>query len=302
MRRFELGRVTRAFAALFACAVAFGCAASRGADPAPARPAGPPYPVTLAASDERVKAARAAWTRLLTERGAGEQVAPDLQPVTATLRALPAGLTPSLRLPLVTGPGGKEPGEEETREALRRFVADAAPLLGVVPEELSLVSYEDAEGGLKRAVYRQQPFEFPLRGDYGTVSVTFTRDRRVVALSSTAIPEAERLRRALAAAPSDRLTAEQAVAAVSGEAVTARELVVLPMASQTDPATLELHVAWEVSAGGASPSLVYVDAVTGRRLATWTEVSSFKFRADSSGLQLETLNLKLETFSPLGLT
>jgi hypothetical protein len=269
-----------------ACACALGCAASRGADPAPARAAAP-YPVTLAASEERLKASRAAWTRLLTETGASDAPAPDLHPITATLRALPQPLPASLILPRVGGEGGKGPTDEETREALRRFLADAAPVLGVLPAELSLVSDEEAGGGLKRAVYRQQPFEYPLRGDYGVVQITFAADRRVVQLTSTAIPDSERLRRALSAAPVERLTAERAAAAVAGRAVTytdaagntqtraiapqgeaaARELVVFPIVSETDPTTLELRIAWEVAVGGSPPLYVYVDAVTGQQLA-----------------------------------
>lgn len=275
-----------------AAASAAGCAASRGADPAPARASAGPYPVTLAASEERLKASRAAWTRLVTESGAAAAPAPDLHPITATLRALPQPAP--LFLPSVGDVGGKVPDEEETREALRRFLADAAPVLGVLPAELSLTAYGDAgQGGLKRAVYRQQPFEFPLRGEYGVVAVTFAPDRRVVSLTSTAVPDSERLRRALAAAPAERLTAERAVASIAGTAVVytdaaggtqtrsvaaqgeaaARELVVLPVVSQADPSTLELHLAWEVGVGGNPPLLVYVDAITGQRLAAWPDAN-----------------------------
>jgi hypothetical protein len=269
-------------------AAACGCAAaSRGADPSQPRSESP-YPVTLAASEERAKAAGDAWARLLAERGAGTPAPPEWQPITATLRALPQASGPALLLPRVGGEEGQAPTGEETREALRRFLADAAPLLGVLPAELSLVAYDDAGGGLKRATYQQNPFIYPLRGGYGRVEVTFADDRRVVGLSSTAIPGAEGLRRALAAAfaPS-KVTAEQAAAAISGRTLTysdaagntqtrqvgaqgqtsVRELVVLPALSKTDAGTLELRIAWEVAVGGGAPLLAYVDAVTGEQVA-----------------------------------
>lgn len=280
-----LAVVCAALATLFA-----GCAAaSRGVDPSKPQP-GAPYPATLSASEERAKAARDAWARLLADQGLTGHPTPELRPITATLTALPsAPAAASLRLPRVGGEDGKEPTEEETREALRRFLAGAATPLGALPSELSLVSYESAPGGLKRAVYQQNPFEYPLRGGFGRVEITLTADRRVANLSSTAIPDAERLRRALALAPQDRITSEKAAASLAGRTLTftdaagnaqmravasqgetsARELVVYPLQAERDPTTLELHLAWEIAVGGAAgkPLLVYVDAVTGVQLA-----------------------------------
>jgi hypothetical protein len=113
--------------------------------------------------------------------------------------------------------------------------------------------------------------------------VTFTPDLRVVGLSSTAVPDAERLGRTLAAVPKP-ITAEQAAAALSNRVVTyndragaqqtrtlsrpdptaARQLVVFPLRRDTADPSLELHVAWEVTAGSTdAPLLVYVDAATG---------------------------------------
>ena len=292
MSRLSIRSEPRALARVFVCAflaaAVCGCAAaSRGADPSQPRSESS-YPLTLAASEERAKAALDAWMRLAGERGVAAPGQPEWQPITATLRALPQASGPPLLLPRVDGEDGKGPTDEETREALRRFLASAAPMLGVVPAELSLIAYDDAGGGLKRATYQQNPFLYPLRGGYGRVEVTFAGDRRVVGLSSTAIPGAEGLRRALAAslAPS-KITAERAVASISGRTLTyadaagntqtrdvgaqgqtsVRELVVLPVRSKTDAGTLELRVAWEVAVGGGAPLLVYVDAVTGEQIS-----------------------------------
>jgi hypothetical protein len=251
------------------------------------RPRGNEAPqfAVLSASDERRTAALANWKTV-----AGEQAAaptPELRPVTATLASLPTGLSGGPRLPLVIQEDEKTQSEEETRESLRRFLSTAAPLLGIDLKQLSLVGVTDAGGGARRALYRQNPFSYPLRNGYGTVEVTFTPDLRVVGLSSTAVPDAERLNRTLAAVPKT-LNAAQAAAALANRTVTytdragaqqtrtlaqpdpsaARQLVVYPIRRDTaDPATLELHVAWEVDAGGANaPLLVYVDAATGEVL------------------------------------
>lgn len=245
----------------------------------------PPAFAVLAASDERRNAALAGWKTVIGEQAAAASPAPELQPVTATLKSLPAALQDFPRLPLVVVKDAKTQSEEETRESLRRFLSTAAPLLGIDLRQLSLVGVSDAPAapGAKRALYQQNPFAYPLRNGYGVVEVTFTTDLRVVGLSSTAIPDAERLGRTLNAIPKT-LTAERAVATLSNRPVTytdragtqqtrtisqtgstvARRLVVFPIRRDADPATLELHVAWEVEVGGPdAPLLVYVDAATG---------------------------------------
>ena len=247
----------------------------------------PPFAV-LAASDERRAAALANWQTVVGEQAAAAGPSPELRPVTATLAGLPQGLSDFPRLPLVNIEDEQSQSEEETREALRRLLATAAPLLGIDLKHLSLVEVSDAPagGGARRALYRQNPFPYPLRNGYGSVEVTFTPDLRVVGFSSTAIPDAEPLARTLAAVPKT-VTAEQAAAALANRPVTytdpagaqqtrtltqadanaARQLVVFPLLRDAAPGTLELHVAWEVAAGTPeAPLHVYVDAATGELL------------------------------------
>lgn len=272
-----------ALQALLTCACA---AANRPPDTSAPRANEQPYPVMLVAGEERNARALSAWKTLTVE--SGERVpAPELQPVTATLRELPDELTAPLRLPKVSIKEDAELTEEERRESLRRFIAGAAPLLGVQMREISLIEIVDAAGGAKRARYRQNPFELPLRNGYGTLEIVFTPDLRVTELSSTAIPDAERLGRSLAGVTA-QLTAEQAVASLANRtinytdatgaqqsralpaagAIAARELVVFPLVRPAAPATLELHLAWEISVEGTGEQLlVYVDAVTGEQLA-----------------------------------
>jgi hypothetical protein len=269
--------------ALGACA-----AATRPTSPDRPRAADAPTFVVVTATDDRRTAALAAWKTIVGEQSGAASPAPELRPVTATISALPSGLDAPPRMPLVVISDEKTQTEEETRESLRRFIQTAAPLLGVDPKELSLVAVTDAsgaQGGARTARYRQNAFPYPLRNGYGEVSITFTQDLRVLALSSTAVPDAERLRRALVPVAqglpafdanalvnrtvtyADRGGAQQTRTLGPADALNARQLVVYPVHRDADPSTLELHVAWEAAAGGeASTLFVYVDAVTGEVL------------------------------------
>ena len=257
-------------------------AATRPASPDRPRAADAPKFVTVGATDERRTAALASWKTVVGEQSAAASPAPELRPVTATISALPSGLAAPPRMPLVVISDEKTQTEEETRESLRRFIQTAAPLLGVDPKELSLVEVTDAQNGARTARYRQNAFPYPLRNGYGEVSITFTQDLRVLALSSTAVPDAERLRRTLATVAqglpafdanalvnraityTNRGGAQQTRTLTQADALNARQLVVYPVLNNSDPSTLELHVAWEVAAGGPASTLyVYVDAVTG---------------------------------------
>jgi hypothetical protein len=258
---------------------------SRTASPEQPRNQPPPFAV-LAESEERRAAALANWKTVVGEQAGATAPTPELRPVTATLAGLPAGLSDYPRLPLVVIDDEQNRSDEETRESLRRFLTTAAPLLGFELKHLSLVEVSDAPaavGGARRALYRQTPFAYPLRNGYGVVEVTFTPDLRVVGLLSTAVPAAEALGRTLATVPKT-VTAEQAAAALANRPITytdrggaqqtrtltqpdaaaARQLVVFPVRRDAAPATLELHVAWEVAVGDAqTPLFVYIDAATG---------------------------------------
>jgi hypothetical protein len=282
-----------------ALALLFGACASmtRPANSGPPRADESPRFAVLNASDERRTAALANWTALVGEQAAATSSVPELRPVTATLQALPANLHDYPRLPLVIVKDEKSRSEEETRESLRRFLQTAAPLLGIDLRQLSLVGISDAPtggNGAKRALYLQNPFPYPLRNGYGVVEIIFTSDLRVVGLSSTAVPDAERLNRTLITIPKT-LTAAQVTAALANRAIiytdatgtqqtrtvtqadsmTARQLVVFPVRRDAATPTLELHVAWEVAAGGpASPLQVYVDAATGDVLGATQETQT----------------------------
>gem|GEM_PF-410405 len=277
------------FAAL-ASVLAACAAASR--DPEAGRPRGPdapPYPVLLGASEERRERAVNNWLTLA--RPAAPSIAPELQPITATVRALPQPAPELLRLPLVEITGGVGTDDvgasEATREALRRFIEDARDLLGVDPQNLSLREFKREADGGGSARYLQKPFPHPLRNGYGVVEIRFAADRRVLALTSTALPVTERVTQAVAALRPYQIAADQLASRLAGRSfnsqsggaaetftvtpgtnIDVRELVVFPVPRATDASALEIRLAWETVVGRAGANfLVYADAVTGEILS-----------------------------------
>lgn len=250
------------------------------------RPEGPPYPVAMTESDDRRQTTLAAWERLTSEQGIERPPAPELQPVTSSIRSLPA-LPAPLYLPKIGDSNGnssrsKQTWEDATTEALRRFIDSNARLFGAEPQQLSLVLLTDAADGTKKAKYQQRPFRFPLRNGFGELEISFTSDRRILQITSTCIPEIEQLQRAgtgirprySADEVSQRIIGrtftytdtagnQQSHTTQPGDTVIIRELVVYPIlqpAGQTS--TLEFHLAWEVVLARLPNQAVYVDAVT----------------------------------------
>jgi hypothetical protein len=269
--------------ALLFCA----CAATPPPGATGPRPGAPNYPVTLVESADRRQAAQTAWEKLMGEQGVNNAPAPELQPVTASVRGLPALSTP-LYLPKVGDPPGpaadtqaKQLWEDATVESLRRFINSNARLLGADPQQLSLVLLTDAADGTKKAKYQQRPFRYPLRNGFGELEISFTNDRRILQITSTAIPEIEQLQRA-GAGIRPRYSSDEVARRMGGRAftykdaagltqtytiqpedgATVRELIVYPMYRPEQAGVLEFHLAWEVVVGREQKRLVYVDAIT----------------------------------------
>jgi hypothetical protein len=256
------------------------CATTPPPNAATPRPNEPPYPVLMTETTDRREAALTAWTKFTGEQGIKNAPAPELQPVTATIKSLPAFTGTALYLPKV---GDSVPmNEENTREALRRFIASASALIGAQQQQLSLVQRIDAADGTMRALYQQRPFRYSFRGGYGKLEITFTPDRRVLQINSTCIPEIEALQRA-GAGIRPKSDTEKVIAGLAGRTLTyhdaagnpqtltiakgdelvIRELVVYPTERASDPAILEFHLAWEIAVKRVPDSLViYLDAVT----------------------------------------
>jgi hypothetical protein len=243
------------------------------------------YPILLTEDADRTEATIAALHRLAQLSGKTNGIEPQLQPVTGTILSLPAKASGTLYLPKLGT--GAVMTEEETRESLRRFIREWQELIGSDPVKLSLVERVDRPDGSKLANYEQRPFRYPIRGNYGKLQIIFTNDRRVINLTSTCIPDADQLQSAFSAL-NVRPKAEDAVQQLRekglvytnaqgtkttwtvppSSTITPRTMTVyvLPAADRAD--VLELHLAWEMELSNAPVNLAYVDAISGKVLAT----------------------------------
>jgi hypothetical protein len=239
----------------------------------------PPYPILLVDPSAR-DGATLAWRQLSQRYGLSQDSPLDLQPLTATIHSIPPNLTGSIVLPKV----GAEPSqtEEETRESLRRFIAEWQSLIGADPHQLSLVERTD-NGLVKTARYEQRPFRYPLRGDFGSLVIRFRSDWQLVGISSNCIPNADRLQGTLNNL-TPKVTAEQAVnhiktqslTLVNGQTislpanatVTARQLVIYAQPAKDQPSGLTLRLAWEIDVTNGPITKVYLDAISDEIIAT----------------------------------
>ncbi len=244
----------------------------------------PAYPVLFTEDNSRREASVLALNQLIQQTGGSGTFAPQLQPITATIRSLPADPSRPLILPKVGA--GAIMNEEETREALRRFITDSRELIGADPAKLSLVERVDQPDGSKVAIYEQRPFRYPIRGKYGKLEIRFTTDRRIINISSTCLPQADRIQTALAAL-NVRVKAEDAVKQLrengimytdangttsnikipAASEVRARGLVIYIQPSKSQPDALEFHLAWEIQPVIGSIKTAYVDAINGETIA-----------------------------------
>jgi hypothetical protein len=259
------------------------CAAVQPLNPNGPRRNQPPYPVLLTTNQQREADARAAWAQLAQQRGpANIQVLP-LQPVTATIKNLPTSVEAALYIPRI----GTRPtmDDQETRESLRRFLNQWQKLLGANPAQLSLAQ-QSKNGGENLAVYEQRAFSYPLRGPYGRIEIHFKDDRRITSLSSTAIPDADKIQAALAAS-APQLKTEDVAKHLAGRKITytdstgsqtgyvvgsestisVQQVVIYPVLSSTKPDTLEFHLAWEVNLTSGPVKTIYYDALRDEILA-----------------------------------
>jgi hypothetical protein len=263
--------------------VTAACAAVPPVNPnGPGRNA-PVYPVLLPENQQRRDEAITSLAQLTKQSAAETSPATSLQPVTATIRSLPADAKP-LQLPHIGT--GKEMNEDETREALRRFLNLWQKLLGAKPAQLSLAQQTREADGINLAVYEQRPFSYLLRGPYGRIEIRFTNDGRITSLSSTAIPDADKIQTSLAAT-APRLKPEVVAEKLAGRKVDytdtsgikrsfiigavgqidLQQVVIYPVPSATKTDTLEFHFAWEVTLTNAPVKTIYYDSLQDQVLA-----------------------------------
>ena len=260
-----------------------GCAALQPVDANGPRANAPAYPISLADPAARLEEASVAWATMSEHYGLAAKTSANLNPDTGTLQDLPANAGP-IALPKVGTEAVQT--EEQTRESLRRFIADWRQLIGADPDQLSLVERTDDASGIKVARYEQRPFRYPLRGGYGNLLIRFRADRQLVSLSSNCIPNVDRLQAALNGL-TPQVTADDAVAHIKSKGVVttetngrqetftipsnaglaARQLVVYAQPSSDHNAGLQLHLAWEIEVTNGPMKSVYLDAISDQVIA-----------------------------------
>jgi len=244
------------------------------------------YPILFVEDEHGKEATVAALNRLGQLSGKSNRgPEPQLQEVTGTILSLPANASGSLYLPKVGAEATMN--EEETRESLRRFIKEWQELIGSDPAKLSLIERTDQPDGSKLAIYQQRPFRYPIRGNFGKLQITFTSDRRILNLTSTCIPDADRIQTALSALnvrPRAEDTLRQlrakgltyvdaqgstrTFAVPASSEITARQMTIYVLPAKNRPEALEFHLAWEIEFTNAPIKVAYVDALNGEVVAT----------------------------------
>ena len=240
------------------------------------------YPIVLLNDAARVEASTMAWRRLSERNGLPETAAPAFHPFTSTVASIPANVPP-IMLPKV----GAEPmaNEDDTREALRRFIVEWNQLIGAEPAQLSLVERIDEPSGIRVARYRQRPFRFPLRGEFGNLVIRFRSDRQIVGLSSSCLPHTDRIQATLYGL-TPKVTREdvptllqgnpftvningreQSLTLTSSNTLAVKELVVYALGSSENE-SVELHLAWEIDVTNGPIKTIYLDSLTGKVIAS----------------------------------
>ena len=259
----------------------YGCATNPSPDADTPRTDEPTYPILADVNGELRDTALAQWTAFLRRNGIADAPAPELQPVTATLRSLPTLDKTILYLPKVGA--GSSMNEEETRESLRRFIAEAGSLLCGDPQQLSLVARIDGADGVMEARYEQRAFRYVLQSGYGKLKIRFKPDRRILGLSSTCIPETERIRRGLTGLGQPQIAVEKVILELVGRTVTytdaeghpqvyvisnkdkltTGDLVIFPIMTAGDQPFIEFHIAWKFIVETHPGMAIYIDSING---------------------------------------
>ena len=217
--------------------------------------------------------------QLVGENGA-QQNSVVLQPITSTVQSIAPTQTPIFLPKLGTN---AVMSEEETRESVRRFIDSWRGLIGADPSQLSLENWVVQPDKTVVANYLQRPFRYDLRGNYGKFQIQFAPDRRVLSLTSSCIPNADRLQTSLNAI-NPSVKREDAVKYVqqnqivysdtngrnesfkvgASAGVIARQLVFYALPENAN--TLAIHLAWAVELTDAPVKTVYVDAIEAKIL------------------------------------
>ncbi len=175
---------------------ATACSTLQPPDPNGPRSNAPPYPVVALEETNNQEDARLAWRQLVQRYALPTTSNVVLDPLTATVKALPEDHSTPIFLPKVGAETTQT--EEEIRESLRRFIDEWRSLIGADPAQLSLIEHKDESANVQVARYEQRPFRYALRGDYGKLTIRFNKNnRQLIELSSSCLRNTDRLQAAI---------------------------------------------------------------------------------------------------------
>jgi hypothetical protein len=239
------------------------------------------YPPVIEDTPQRRQTALEAWRKLIAEFQLPDARL-ELEPVLNAPRALPPEMAG--RINLMAKPGAF--GEQEAKEALRRFIERASGLLfpnhtngsaagSISLKDLSLVSFTD-DGGFYRAVYLQANYPFPISGGYGELRLTAGKNGTLLQMNSRIIPAIDLPTRAEIAPQSlvDKMVGRvfgytniagqpTSYKVANRSEVSVGDLVVYP---KLEGNRITIHLAYPVEAGQGMTWTVYVDAITGQEI------------------------------------
>ncbi len=241
-----------------------------GCEQTPQVPNGPQagYPAVIKDSAERRANAEREWRRML-DAYAVAQTPPDLYPITYTPRSL-LGVSGGIKII-----NAANPDPLVLREAAKVFIDRWRDLIGADPSTLSLTNVDDSSA-VKRYTYGQAGYPFPVAGNYGEMTIVLGADGRLMQLDDRFIPvvevplrptlEREAVRQRFVGRTftyGDIAGREQRVQIGTADEVKVERLVVLPVEKGD---SIEVRLAWQVTAGRSLAWTVYLDAVNGEEL------------------------------------
>lgn len=235
------------------------------------------YPSVIPDDGKRRQTATMSWAAMLEERKL-EPVEPDLEPVTQSIRSLPASLAGRIR---VTDKDG-ELTPIQAREALRNFIdrhyiliLGDAGLNEIVHKTLSLTAFS-VDGNFYRANWVQSNYPYEIENGYGVLSIAMSRQGALLQLSSRLIPSVYLPTEPVVTSRQlvDRMIGRvfnysniagqpQTYKVGAAEAVHVKKPVIYPV---QEGGALAIRLAIPIEVGSGMTWTVFIDAIDGREL------------------------------------
>lgn len=235
------------------------------------------YPSVISDGDKRRQTATTSWAAMLEERNL-QPLAPDLEPFTQSIRALPASLAGRIRITEKEG----DLTPIQAREALRNFIdrhdillLGDAGLNETVHKTLSLTAFS-VDGNFFRATWVQANYPYEIENGYGILSIAISRQGALLQLSSRLIPTVHLPTEPLVTSRqlTDRMIGRvftysniagqpQTYKVAAPEDVQVKKPVIYPV---QEGSALAIRLAIPVEVGSGMTWTVFIDAIDGREL------------------------------------